>query len=218
MNTPSPVPAVDLEPRVAQALVRLQASRAQLRAAMLPPPQTESSSSGGFGLPRRWRAMWRAWTRGSPLAGVAGTAVGALGGWWRSQPWHSTTEIAGRAVLAEVAPLVRRHPLLAVALGAAAGAALVAARPWRWEALSRRVRPLGGTLMRWTMAQLSQVPVQMALAALLAQFVADRSRGQSDAAAPPPPQPPEGASPPHSGAPGAKVYAESADSADSVRH
>ena len=155
--------------------------------------------------------MWRAWTRGSPLAGVAATAVDALGGWWRSQPWHSATEIAGRAVLAEVAPLVRRHPLLAVALGAAAGAALVAARPWRWQALSRQVRPLGGSLMRWTLAQLSQVPVQMALAALLAQFVADRARGQATA-----PPPADTGEPPHTAAPGVNGAAESAHCADSV--
>ena len=215
MNTINDAPAPDSEARIAQALLRLQASRVKLRAAMLPAPQPEASS-GGFGLPRRWRAMWRAWTRGGPLAAVAGTAMGSLRGWWRGQPWHSTTEWAGRAVLAEVAPLVRRHPLLAVMLGAGAGAALVAARPWRWTALSRQVRPLGGTLMRWTVAQLSQVPVQMALAAMLAQFVGDRARRQ--ATAPPSPPPPEGASTPHSGAPGANVYAGSVDSADSVRH
>lgn len=167
--------------RVALALLRLQQSRAQLRAAMLPPPDTAATGPGSA-FPRRWRALWRAWTRRGPLSGlsaVADSAAGALRGWWRSQPWHSTTEWAGRAVLGEAAPLVRRHPLLAVALGAGLGAAVVLAKPWRWQALTRRVRPMGGSLLRWTLAQLSQVPVQMALAGLLAQFVGDRARGQA---------------------------------------
>ena len=167
--------------RLALALARLQASRAQLRAAMLPPPQEQPASSG-FELPRRWRARWRAWTRSGPLALLTGTAMDAVGNWWRSQPWHASTEWAGRAVLAEATPLIRRHPFWAMALGIGAGAALVAARPWRWQAVNRRVRPIGGHLVSWVVAQLSQVPVQMALAALLAQFVGERVRGQTDAA------------------------------------
>ena len=170
------VPAAPLT----MALMRIEASRARLRSAMLPPTETSASDAGpGFSLPRRWRAMWRSFMRRGPLAAVASTATSALGSWWRSQPWHSTGEWAGRALLAEVQPLVRRHPLMAVAVGASLGAALAWARPWRWRALHRQVRPAGGQLLRWTIAQLSQVPVQMALAALLAQFVGDRARAQT---------------------------------------
>lgn|GEM_PF-4584610 len=197
-------PSLAPEAPLTLALLRIEASRARLRNAMMPPPDAAASDAGpGFALPKRWRAMWRAFTRSGPLASLASTAAGALGSWWRGQPWHSTTEWAGRAVLGEVQPLVRRHPLLAVALSAILGAALVSARPWRWRALNRQVRPLGGHLARWTLAQLSQVPVQMALAALLAQWVGDRGRSQGDkhaesagdrtsaAAAPPtPPTPP----------------------------
>ena len=162
------------------ALLRIEASRARLRSAMLPPPNAAASDAGpGFSLPRRWRAMWRSFMRSGPLATVASTAAGAIGSWWRSQPWHSTGEWAGRALLAEVQPLVRRHPLMAVAVGASLGAAVAWALPWRWRALHRHVRPAGGQLLRWTIAQLSQVPVQMALAALLAQFVGDRARAQT---------------------------------------
>ena len=162
------------------ALLRIEASRARLRSAMLPPPDAAASDAGpGFALPRRWRAMWRSFMRSGPLATVASTAAGAIGSWWRSQPWRSTGEWAGRALLAEVQPIVRRNPLMAVAVGASLGAAVVAVRPWRWRALNRHVRPVGGHLMRWTLAQLSQVPVQMALAALLAQWVGDRGRSQS---------------------------------------
>ena len=170
------VPAAPLT----MALMRIEASRARLRSAMLPPPETSASDAGpGFSLPRRWRAMWRSFMRSGPLATVASTATSALGSWWRSQPWHSTGEWAGRALLAEVQPLVRRHPRMAVAVGASLGAAVAWARPWRWRALHRHVRPAGGQLLRWTIAQLSQVPVQMALAALLAQFVGDRARAQT---------------------------------------
>ena len=175
-----PMAAVSPDERLALALARLQASRAKLRAAMLPPPQEQPASSG-FGLPRRWRAMWRAWTRSGPMAVAAGTAVDAVQSWWRRQPWHASTEWAGRALLAETTPLIRRHPVWAMVLGAGLGAAVVAARPWRWTAVSRRVRPLGGHLVSWALSQLSQVPVQMALAALLAQFVGERARAQAAA-------------------------------------
>lgn len=180
------VSAFDLhDTRVAMALARLEASRAQLRAAMLPPLQ-EQTASTGFEFPRRWRAMWRAWRRSGPLALVAGTAMGAVHSWWRRQPWHDSTEWAGRAVMAETRPLIRRHPFWAMALGIGAGAALVAARPWRWQAVNRRVRPIGGHLVSWLVGQLSQVPVQVALAALLARFVGEMSR---EPAAPPTPPP-----------------------------
>ncbi len=174
--------------RLALALTRLQASRAKLRAAMLPAP-TEQTASAGFKLPRRWRAMWRSWTRSGPLALVAGTTMSAMQSWWRRQPWYATTELAGRAVLAETTPLIRRHPVWAVALGVGVGAALVAARPWRWQAVNRRVRPLGQQLVGWALRQLSQVPVQMALAALLAQFVGQRARDGAAADGPPTPTP-----------------------------
>lgn len=171
-----------LTPALSSALSRLQASRAQLRAAMMPPAEPPASSSG-FAWPRRWRAMWRTWTRSGPVALAAGTAAHAVQSWWRSQPWHATTQLAGRAVMAETLPLVRRHPLWAVAVGAGLGAALVAARPWRWAAVNRSMRPIGGQVLNWAVAQLSQVPVQVALAALLAQFVSQRARGQAEAPA-----------------------------------
>ena len=174
--------------RLALALTRLQASRAQLRAAMLPAPAGQHESAG-FTLPRRWRAIWRAWTRSGPLALVAGSTMSAMQSWWRRQPWYATTELAGRAVLAETTPLIRRHPVWAVALGVGVGAALVAARPWRWQAVNRHVRPLGQHLVGWALRQLSQVPVQMALAALLAQFVGQRARDGAAAAEPPTPTP-----------------------------
>ena len=195
-----------------RALLRLQASRAQLRAAMLPPVEPPASTSG-FEWPRRWRAMWRTWTRSGPVALAAGAAVDAVQSWWHRQPWHATTELAGRAVLAETLPLVRRHPLWAVALGACVGAAVVAARPWRWTAVNRRMRPIGGHVLSWAVAQLSQVPVQMALAALLAQFVRDRAREQATA-----PPPADTGEPPFTVAPDANGAAESAHYADSVRH
>lgn len=187
MNTTAESVGAAQDAPLTLALSRLQASRAQLRAAMMPPAESPASTSG-FELPRRWRAMWRAWTRSGPVALAAGSAVQAVQRWWRSQPWHGTTELAGRAVLAEALPLVRRHPLWAVALAAGLGAAVVAARPWRWAAVNRRVRPIGGHALSWAVAQLSQVPVQMALAALLAQFVGERARGQAAASAATPPR------------------------------
>jgi hypothetical protein len=51
--------------------------------------------------------------------------------WWRRHPARPVVEIAADAGALALKPLVRTHPVAAVSLAMAAGAAMVVWRPWR---------------------------------------------------------------------------------------
>jgi hypothetical protein len=186
--------------RLEQALTRIDRSRARLRTALLPTPEPDEgrqpgSPAGSGRMLRRWRAALRRWLAGTPLAPlahVARPAWAAAGAWWQQHPWRATGIAAGRAVSEELAPVVRRHPVLSVSLAAAAGAAVVAARPWRWEPLASHAqqasrRAIDSTLS-WSWQQLSQPSVQVALATALAAWSGQQAQS---AAAPQPSAAPE---------------------------
>lgn len=170
-----------------EPLKRLMASRARLRAELIParrfgaagkPETTEGDLSG------RVRALWGLLVSRGPGRAVFTGAAGLLRSWWVRQPWHATTELLGHAVAGEVSPWVRRHPVAAVTLGAFAGAAVAVARPWRWHVVGSQSRVMGRSLGRWTVGQLTQPPVQMALAAALATWLERRQSSSSYAQGP----------------------------------
>jgi len=160
-----------------EPLRRLMASRARLRAELIPARRFGAAGKPATtdgGLAGRARALWELLaSRGSRRAVFTG-AAGLLRNWWVRQPWHATTELLGHAVADEVSPWVRRHPVAAVTLGAFAGAAVVVARPWRWHVVGSQSRVMGRSLGRWTVSQLTQPTVQMALAAALAAWLERR--------------------------------------------
>ena len=184
MTTPnSPVaPPTDAD-RLAAVLLRLERSRAALRRELVPPPEPSASGPDGLGLTgplRRWWRRLRRATQGSPLAVLASEAVQ---GWWQHQPWRPTaTLLAGQA-----RPLLRQHPVAAVAVAALAGAALVGCRPWRWRAVDAQLRPLPGRALHWLLAQLGSAPVQATLASLALMALRRHAPAPSapDPAAPP---------------------------------
>ena len=156
------------------ALGRLMASRARIAGLLLPaPPQDRDAAAadpgaqGAWAAPRRWRAQWRLWKRQGPLAPVLMAIEHGLGSWWRRHPWHDTATVVGEMGAATVRPLIRRHPMAAIGLGAAVGAALAWSQPWRWRPL--RVHATRGTRQAfgWALGQLSQPAVQMLIAGLL---------------------------------------------------
>lgn len=160
-----------------QSLQRLMASRARLRAVLIPQGRYAGSGtpSGAHGdLPGRARALWRLVVSRSSGGAIFSTAASLLRSWWVRQPWHTTTELLGHAVVGEVSPWVRRNPITAIALGACAGAAVAALRPWRWRALRSQTRVMGKSVGRWAVHQLTQVPMQMALAAAVAAWLEQR--------------------------------------------
>src|SRR5690606_37361213 len=90
--------------------------------------------------------------------------------WWTRQPWHSSVELVSGTVAHEVRPLIRRHPWAALAMAAGLGATVVLARPLIWRPLHKQLHPWRNNLGGMVWSQLSQVPVQMALAGALAAW------------------------------------------------
>lgn len=179
----------DSQTQASSALLRLSASRARLRQALLPP---EDDSPGVFDheawLPRRLRAVWRALRRklhGAPLAGMT---MSALESWWQRQPWREPTVLVADELRHAALPLVRRHPITSVLVAAGIGAALAAFPPWRWHFLRRRVKALPGWAGRSLLAQLMQPSVQAMIAGLVMAGLgrASARAGQDEAAAPAP--------------------------------
>lgn len=161
-DSPSTVGHVSDDDRLAAVLARLADSRAALRRELVPPTEPAPNGTDGAGLAdplRRWWRRLRRATRGSPLAALAGEAVQ---GWWQHHPWQPTATLLAR----HTRPLLRQHPVAAVAVAALAGAALVAGRPWRWRAVDAQLRPLPGQALHWLLGQLGSAPVQAMLASL----------------------------------------------------
>lgn len=99
--------------------------------------------------------------------------LGALGERLRGQ-WASAPE-AGETPGPD-SPWVQRHPQAALLLAVGAGAALAAARPWRWPAVRRYARALPRLLARWTGEMLVQAPLQTWLAGLILSGVQQAAR------------------------------------------
>lgn len=162
------------------ALKRLNVSRSRLRQLLLPAPDertgggagaVDNAATAGWTTPRRWRAQWRLWSRRSSLSPLLQAAEYGLGRWWQRHPWRETATVIGELGAAKVRPLIRSHPLAAIGLGAAAGAALAWSQPWRWRPVRVRAARSTRQAMGWAFRQLSQPAVQMLLAGLLVSKV-----------------------------------------------
>jgi hypothetical protein len=103
------------------ALQRLEASRASIHAELKKMQSPEEAA------PRSDEAS-PGWPFSVPLFA---TATRALRLWWRRHPARPVVDIASDAGAQALTPLVRRHPVAALALAMAAGAAMVVWRPWR---------------------------------------------------------------------------------------
>jgi hypothetical protein len=192
-TTLPPAPAVSPRSsaeRVEHALARIEGSRASLRAVLIPPEppaRAAHDDEPATGWSRRFADGWQHW-RGA-LAEHPAVAVGmdAVQGWWKRQPLRPAFETAAGELRGTVTPLVRRHPVLAVALAATIGAALVAGRPWRWPAVSRHLADAPQRAGRWVVHQLTQAPVQSLIASLFLAWAA--ARKPADSSVPPAPEP-----------------------------
>ena len=177
-------PAPSAEERMEQALARLEASRTALILCLAPEPPAArraaaAQGSDGGDSPSFSESLAARIQRNGLVQGswLALSAVARR--WWVGQPWHSSAELVGQTLMHQARPVMRRHPMATLAVGAAVGAGLVAARPWAWQQVKNQASPwrdrIGGLL--WT--QLSSAPVQMALAGALAAWVADQGQRSS---------------------------------------
>ena len=181
--------------RVAAALARMQASRARLRTALVPPAAAGGGSGGhggsGFSVSNIARLLWRQVRGGFRKSPSLDLVAQTVQTWWRRQPWHSAASLAGGEVQQMVVPMVRSHPWRAVAVAAAVGAAVVVAKPWRWSLVTGQARKLRSEAFRLVRNQVFHVPLQMLLASLASLLVVqasggdDGAAGQADATPPP---------------------------------
>lgn len=158
-----------------QALARLAETRARLRQELLPPTDrgrhaVPGGRPGGSPWPLRLRAGWRHWRRQLRRWPLAGMLLSGVQEAWQQHPWRPTAELVAKEAGAAVLPAVRRHPVVAVALAAGLGMAVVAGRRWYAPALQGQVRSAPARLGRWLLRQLSQAPVQAGLFGLLAML------------------------------------------------
>lgn len=155
-----------MDSSAATALQRIEASRASIRAelARLRDPVDDHGDKPGDA------AAW--WLR-FPLVR---TTMRALRLWWRRHPARPAVDIASEAGAQALAPLVRSHPVGAVALAMLAGAAMVAWRPWR----SRLSAAVWGSAVATLTSGLARALVSTDTLAALAQGLRSRAPAPQD--------------------------------------
>ncbi len=178
-------------PTTEQVVARLTRSRERLRESLTPPPApAEGAEHGGFHPLRQARA----WLRTTPWGGLLDPVVSALSDevmhWWQRQSWRHSVLLAKDTLSAELSPLVRRHPIAAVLLTAAAGATVAASGVWQWHTVRHSAWQLGSRLRRGLVGQLANPALlSVLLGALISTLAANRKPTQADQA-PNAPQPP----------------------------
>lgn len=172
-----------------QALRRLELSRARLRETLMPAPRDGAARHDSARLPRRWRA----WLRAGPWRGLTralepwwDSGALTLHRWWRRHPWRATALALGGAAEHSLLPWVRRHPVAAMCIGAAMGAALVTAAPWRSPTWRNAADRGGRHVRRWLWRQAASPASQALLAGALASFIASQNGAARTGVARPP--------------------------------
>jgi hypothetical protein len=178
--------AASADQRIAQAVARMDATRSTLIQCLAPePPEPRHQDDGRTGDPGRSFAESLAarLQRNGLVQGSWRTLRAVTRRWWGRQPWHHTVELLGQTLVHQARPLVRRHPLATLAVGAALGAGLVAAvsaaRPWAWQQARRQIDPLRDRIGSLLWTQLTSAPVQIALAGALAAWLAEQGSRRS---------------------------------------
>ena len=195
---PDPAGGLAATPRE-QALARLTASRARLRAQVLPGP------AQGFGAPEGRGPGLRTWWRflrrqlGHTPMGLAVCSWAEA--WWRRQPMAAAAELGAAELRATVLPVVRRHPAAALAGAALLGGALVASRRWLWAWAGRRAGTWRGSLGAWVWRQARDPAAQLLLLSWIQQMATPQPAADARAAgaSPPAPEPAAPSAPPAAG-------------------
>jgi hypothetical protein len=173
------------EERMQQAVARIEASRSALILCLAPePPAPDKPASGqtDAGNPVRSFAASLATRieRNGLVQGSWRTLRAVARRWWIRQPWHESVNLVGQTLMHQARPLMHRHPVATLAVGAAMGAGLVAvasvARPWAWQQVRRQASPWGDRIGSLLWAQVTSAPVQMALAGALAAWLAEQGK------------------------------------------
>ncbi len=167
------------------ACLRLAASRARLRLALLGPLAPAGGQAPAA-------ATW--WTDLLALPAVR-VLRDAAQGWWTQHPWHAAGSAAATAVNAALQPVARLRPWALVGAALLAGGLVAACRPWRWR--SQLAAGAAGRLPRLLNEVLATLPIAswLVLLAALAQAVAPAAPPAAGGPAPGPPAEPAPAAP-----------------------
>ena len=192
MNPSPNTPSRGLTPaeRKALALQRLEHSRSQLIVHIYPEPEHRRASAGktsSASLPL-WDGLpglvARA-ERNGFLNATWRTARALARRWWTRQPWHASVDLVASTLAHEAQPIIRRHPWATLAVGSAAGAAVVVVLPWATRSLKAQAAPWRNNLGGMLWQQLGQTSVQLALTGALTAWITDlsqRSRNEANTA------------------------------------
>jgi hypothetical protein len=132
---------------MSEAVSRIEASRARLRSALFPPPESPKEA------PESTRSWWSRMTRIKTISAVAESVEA----WWANHPLRPVAGVAAEASDAVIQPLAERHPLALVGIAALAGASLVWSRPWRW---ALRSALFAGLLPQLASRVVSSLPIE----------------------------------------------------------
>lgn len=103
--------------------------------------------------------------------------------WWERHPARAVLLRARGRIDRRTAPFVRRHPVVAVTLAAAAGGALAALRPWQDVRVLRLWRPVQSHLGGWLRAQFPmQTLIHAAVTALATRAMSPSAQDTAEAA------------------------------------
>ena len=128
---------------------RLEATRARLRLAMVPPPEPDRPRlANNNGQSLLHKAL--------ELPGIESVAH-SVGAWWSHHPLRPMAQIANEASTAAIRPLAERSPYALVLTAGAIGMALVWSRPWRWIF---RSAILAGLVPRLATRIVSRLPIE----------------------------------------------------------
>lgn len=105
------------------AVARVEASRARLRGAMMP-PQALCNREPDTGL-----LAWLERLKGQPSIAVI---IDALQSWWLRHPMRPLVQVASEATNAVVKPIAQHNPVALVVAAGLLGVVFAWSRPWRW--------------------------------------------------------------------------------------
>lgn len=178
-------PTTQLSPaeRKALALQRLEASRGQLIVHIYPAPeQDKRAGAASSGSQPVWNGMAGLMARAqrNGFVHAAWRTARALGRrWWTRQPWHASVDLVASTLAHEAKPIMRQHPWATLAVGGAAGAALVVLLPWATRSIRSQAGQWRNNLGGMVWHQLGQAPVQLALTGALTAWIAELSQRSS---------------------------------------
>lgn len=137
------------------AIERIEASRARLRHAMLPPSAVRNAE------PATGLIAWLERIKDQPSIAVV---IDALQSWWSRHPMRPLVQMASETANAVAKPIAQHNPIALVVAAGLIGVAFAWSRPWRWA-----LKPalFAGLLPQLVTRLVAHLPIETWLAAFV---------------------------------------------------